>query len=52
MERHDEQKPDFLFPQPVFDRADQGLSNSLPVMVRVDTKPEDFRTDGAVPFEQ
>src|SRR5580700_2619701 len=52
MERHDEKKPDFLFPQPAFDRADQGLSNSLPVIVGVDAKPVNFRADGAVPLEQ
>jgi hypothetical protein len=52
MERHDEQKPDFLFLQPAFDRADQGLADSLPVMIRVDAQPVDFGTDAAVPFEQ
>ena len=52
MERHDEEKPDFLFLQPVFDLADQSPSDSLPVMVRVDAQPVNFRADGAVPFEQ
>jgi len=52
MERHDEEKPYLLFPQPVFDRADQGLAGSLPVMVRIDAQPIDFRADGAVPLEQ
>ena len=52
MERHDEEKRDFLFPQPAFDRADQGLSNSLPVMVRIDAQPIDLRADRALPFQQ
>src|SRR5258708_31930082 len=52
MERHDEQKLDLLFPQLAFDSADQGPSNSLPMMVRVDTEPIYFRADGAVPFDQ
>jgi hypothetical protein len=52
MERHDEEKPDFLFPQPAFDRTDQGLADALPVMVQVDAQPKDLRTDGAVPFQQ
>ena len=33
-------------------RADQGLSNSLPVMVRIDAQPIDLRADRAVPFQQ
>src|SRR5437016_873267 len=51
MERHDEQKLDLLFPQLAFDSTDQGPSNSLPMMVRIDAEPIDFRADGAVPFD-